>query len=87
MFSVVHVTALRPNKDLHGMSELLPEKLETERTELVFRFDMAGILGGDLAMEAVEEEATRLLHGLMIARRRDSPVSEVLWCPMFRAIA
>lgn len=73
---MVHVTAICPEDDLHDLGTFLSDDIRTERREIVFRFEMASLLVGDLTPESTEQQAMRLLDGLAAVREQDTPVGE-----------
>lgn len=57
-----------------SLETLLEESITTERREFVFRVDIAKLLVGDFAFQAVEEVALQLLGGLNFFQQHDKEV-------------
>ena len=72
---MIHVAAVCPEEDMHDLGTFVAS-MRTERRELVFRFEVASLLVGDLTQESIEQQAIRLLRGLTVLREQDAPVSE-----------
>ena len=71
---MVHVASKCIEQQLIGFNDLIGYS-RTERRELGYRFELSSLLMGGFTADAVEQQASRLLRGLVASRVDDGAVS------------
>ncbi|KAL7800188.1 ankyrin repeat-containing domain protein [Trichoderma ceciliae] len=73
---IIHVMAVGTQEKRLSLQTLLLQSVTTRRREFAFRYDIASLLVGDLAIRSIDNLALQLLRGLIFFQQHDEQKSK-----------